>query len=181
MQFLKGNLPERIFFTGVPGSRWSGIAQELEDDRFDISDRNPSRMYVHHDYSGHLGVYYGTGMEFSPILDSNLLDMPYSGVGCKLHKSHEWSYVLPEITKLFPNDWVILIYRNDVDSFDWWKQAGGWNIKYPSYDYYVNDEGMQKHIKDMNKNILKFAQQKKLNWVQHNIHEDIFIAVYKVK
>ena len=181
MLFLKDNLPERIFFTGVPGSRWSGIAQEIEDDRFDTSDRDLSRVYTHNQFSGHIGAYFGTGMEFSPILDSNILDIPYSGIGCKLHKSHEWAYMLPEITKLFPNDWIILVYRNDADSFDWWKQAGGWNIKYPNYDYYVNDESIQKHIKNMNKNILKFAQQKNLNWAQHNKHEDVFIAVYKVK
>ena len=30
----------RIFLTGVPGSRWSGIAQEIESEgEFDISDQ----------------------------------------------------------------------------------------------------------------------------------------------
>ena len=180
-QFLKGKLPERIFFTGVPGSRWSGIAQELEDDRFDISDRNPSRTYQHHENNGHLGVYYGTNLEFSPTLNSNILDIPYSGIGCKLHKSHEWAYMLPEIIKLFSNDWIILIYRNDTDSFDWWKQAGGWSIKYPKYDYYVYDQTMKEHIKNMNKNILQFAKEQKLTWIEHSKYKDIFLTIYNEK
>ena len=37
----------RIFLTGVPGSRWSGIAQELENEgNYDISDRTPERSYT---------------------------------------------------------------------------------------------------------------------------------------
>ena len=34
----------RVFLTGVPGSRWSGIAQEIESEGgYDISDRTPER------------------------------------------------------------------------------------------------------------------------------------------
>ena len=37
-------LPELIFFTGVPGSRWSGIAREIkEDPKYDTTDRAPHR------------------------------------------------------------------------------------------------------------------------------------------
>jgi len=182
MLFLKDNLPERIFFTGVPGSRWSGIAQEIEkDQRMDISDRTPDRTYNHHNYSGHEGVYFGTGMEFEASLNEEHLDTPYSGTGCKLHKSHEWAYLLDEITSRFYNDWIILVYRNNQDSFNWWKEAGGWNIKYPNYDYYENDDTMQYHIKSMNDHILEFSQKHKLNWEQHKLYKDIFITRYKQK
>ena len=34
-------LPDRLFFTGVPGSRWSGISQNLELlDGINTSDQN---------------------------------------------------------------------------------------------------------------------------------------------
>ena len=58
-------LPQRIFFTGVPGSRWSGIAQVLESlTGFNTSDRTPERDYTHHEFTGHKGAYFGRGMEF---------------------------------------------------------------------------------------------------------------------
>jgi hypothetical protein len=42
-------LPERIFFTGVPGSRWSGVCQCLEKiPEINTSDRQPQRDYQHH-------------------------------------------------------------------------------------------------------------------------------------
>jgi hypothetical protein len=58
------NLPNHIFFTGAPGSRWSGIAQTIETlPGFNVSDRNPRREYAHNTYSGHKGAYFGHGME----------------------------------------------------------------------------------------------------------------------
>ena len=50
------------FFTGAPGSKWSGIAQQIEamDSNWEISDRTPEREYSHGEYSGHKGVYFGT-------------------------------------------------------------------------------------------------------------------------
>jgi hypothetical protein len=42
------------FFTGVPGSRWSGIAREMKlDPLYDTSDRAEHRVYQHHGFSGH--------------------------------------------------------------------------------------------------------------------------------
>ena len=39
-------LPDMIFFTGVPGSRWSGIAQEIKQNpRYNKTDRTPDRKY----------------------------------------------------------------------------------------------------------------------------------------
>jgi len=50
-------LPNRIFFTGVPGSRWSGIAQTLEMmSGMNTSDRTPEREYVQHCYTGQKGA-----------------------------------------------------------------------------------------------------------------------------
>ena len=54
------NLLNRIFFTGVPGSRWSGIAQQLETiPGFNTSDRTAEREYAHGQFSGHKGAYFG--------------------------------------------------------------------------------------------------------------------------
>ena len=169
----------RIFLTGVPGSRWSGIAQEIEKEgNFNISDRQPSRTYIHGKYSGHIGAYFGTGMEFPAILDTKNLDLPYTDKSkkTKLHKSHEWSLMLDDIIDFYPTAGIILIYRQNDASLKWWLQAGGFEIKYPNYDYYVDEVTMLTHIAKQNDAILKFAHKHNLVWEHHQTHHDILIT-----
>ena len=174
-------LPDKIFFTGVPGSRWSGIAQELKKlPGFNTSDRAPHRLYKHNEYSGHMGAYFGTGMEFDCTLTESNLSSPFtSQEGTKLLLSHEWPYHFEKIQDTFPSAWIYLIYRNDLKSFLWWKQAGGFAITYPNYDWYVDDATMMSRIEEQNHLILSFAQKHKLSWEQHQTHNDIFITIYK--
>lgn len=159
-------MPERIFFTGVPGSRWSGIAQTLEKmSGMNISDRTPEREYDHHRYSGHKGAYFGPGMEFEPILDLNYIDQAWKDQqGCKLIKSHDWSYYLGEIREKFPNDWIVMVYRPDMSSFAWWHEAGGFQIKYPNYSHYQNSSIIMTEIMKQNSAILKFGMENKCKW-----------------
>ena len=167
----------RMFLTGVPGSRWSGIAQEIETEDFNTSDRTPERTYTHSKYSGHVGAYFGTGMEFPAILDTKNLDLPYvKNSKIKLHKSHEWSLMLDDIVKWYHRAGIILIYRPNEAAFDWWLKAGGFNITYPNYDYYVDEPTMLTHIKKQNDAILKFAHKHKLTWKHHHTHYDVLIA-----
>ena len=167
----------RIFLTGVPGSRWSGIAQELENEgNYDISDRTPERNYT--DKGNHVGAYFGKGMEFPAILDTKNLDLPYEKKGKKpkLHKSHEWSLMLSTINYFYPKDGIILIYRPNEAALAWWLEAGGFNIAYPNYDYYKDEQTMAKHIAIQNEAILKFAHKHKLKWKHHHKHYDVLIA-----
>ena len=174
-------LPDKIFFCGVPGSRWSGIAREIKDSGdYNVSDRAPHRVYKHHGFSGHLEAYFGTGMEFSCDLSEDNLLAPFSKrEKCKLLLSHEWAYYLEEIRLQYPDDWIMLIYRENWESFLWWKQAGGWDITYPNYDWYKNDVEMRYKIEEQNDLILSFAQVHNLSWKQHSKHKDIFITTYK--
>jgi hypothetical protein len=160
------NLPKRIFFTGVPGSRWSGIAQTLEKMYgMNTSDRTPEREYDHHSYTGHKGAYFGLGMEFEPVLDSVYIDQAWiKSEGCKLVKSHEWSYYLNEIREKFPNDWIMMVYRPDMASYAWWHEAGGFQIKYPNYSSYKNSGMMLNEIMKQNSCILEFGMVNKCKW-----------------
>ena len=171
-------LPDKIFFCGAPGSRWSGIAQELKNKPgYNTSDRADHRVYKHNNYSGHYDAYFGTGMEFDCTLTEENLSAPFSiKEGCKVLLSHEWAYKLDEIKHKFPNDWIHLIYRSNWESFLWWKAAGGFKITYPNYDWYIDDETMCERIEEQNKLILSFAQKYNLSWTQHPKHEDIFIT-----
>ena len=157
-------LPNRLFFTGVPGSKWSGIAQILEtDNAFDTSDRTPEREYNHNQYSGHKGVYFGTGMEF-PTDPTNVDQGWNGGTGIKLVKSHEWAYMLDVVKQTNPEDWIMLIYRPNEVSNEWWHQAGGFDITYPNYEYYQDSNNMYKAICEQNENVLKYAYRQKATW-----------------
>lgn len=191
-------LPQRIFFTGAPGSRWSGIAQTLESiPGFNTSDRTHERQYSHGSFSGHKGAYFGRLMEFDAKLDTNYLEQAWAknSPGTKLIKSHDWAYSLDKIKQQFPNDWIVLVYRDNQASFDWWKEAGGFDIKYPSYVAYKNDEVMMREISWQNNAIKEFAKQHNLQWdsfnsdwiSEHfnanvkieNIRTDIFVTILK--
>jgi len=179
------NIPKKIFLTGVPGSRWSGVAQEIEEFvDADCSDRTPEREYSHKKFSGHKGAYFGTGMEFPAVFSETVLDAPYTqqhGVTnqCRVHKSHEWAYVLDNLSEEFPKDWIVLIYRNSENSFNWWKEAGGWDIEYPDYSWYVNDSIMMKKIQEQNQLILDFAKDNNLLWKRHYTFSDVFLSVWR--
>ena len=177
-------LPNRIFFTGVPGSRWSGIAQTLETmSGMNISDRTAEREYDHHSYTGHKGAYFGPEMEFEPILDSNYIDSAWSNPhGCKLVKSHEWAYDLNQIKTKFPNDWIIMVYRPDMISYAWWHEAGGFQIKYPNYTSYQNSAIMMSEIMKQNSEILNFGMLNECkweyftsSWIKNNFNQEIVI------
>lgn len=160
------NLPNRIFFTGVPGSRWSGIAQNIELlPGFNTSDRTPERDYSHHAYTGHKGAYFGEGMELEPWIEDNYINSAHiTHEGCRLIKSHDWAYGLDKIKETFPEDWIMLVYRPDLDSFAWWHEAGGFQIKYPCYDAYKDSTTMLSAISAQNKAILKFAHKQNATW-----------------
>jgi hypothetical protein len=168
-----------IFFTGVPGSRWSGIAREIKQDpKYDTSDRAPHRVYKHNDFSGHCESYFGTGMEFPVDLSIENLLAPFNSTGIKLLMSHEWPYYFDHIIEQYPHADIQLVYRPNDASLKWWLEAGGFNITYPNYEWYVDVDGMKKEIEQQNKLILDFAQKHMLQWNQHVEHSDIFVTTY---
>jgi len=159
-------LPNRIFFTGVPGSRWSGIAQQLETlPGFNTSDRTSERDYTHHQFTGHKGVYFGAGMEFESYLNPSYIDTAWTEPGgCRIVKSHEYAYKLQTISEVFPTDWIMLVYRPDLASYAWWHEAGGFQIKYPSYEAYKDSTNMLAEITKQNKAILEYAHSRQATW-----------------
>ena len=161
-------LPNRIFLTGVPGSRWSGIAQTLETiPGFNISDRNKNREYTHAKYGGHIGAYFGPKMELEDRLDADYIDSAWAVPGgTRLVKSHNWAYKLHDVKAAFPDDWIMLVYRPDMASYTWWHEAGGFDIAYPNYSWYGNSRTMMNEITKQNEMILEYAHEQDATW-QH--------------
>lgn len=159
-------LPQRVFYTGVPGSSWSVVAQLIEQHPdFNTSDRRPDRSYIHESGASHLGAYFGDGMEFPVDLSPDNIDAPWdSSKGCRLIKSHEWAHCLDDIHDCYPDAWIMLLYRPDLTSFAWWQRAGGGSITYPCYDAYHDPiEALSKTLKQ-NQDILNFSKKYDLTW-----------------
>ena len=168
-----------IFFTGAPGSRWSGVSQVFRDnvDGVDNSDLTPDKTYKHHLYSGHVGNYYGPGMLYGDWLDIQFgsRDLWESEIArsytddskpIKLILSHNFAHYLDDLITEFPESKLVLCYRRSGECFDWWHAAGGWDITYPSYRWYRNDAKMQREIRKQNRAILDFVTQKNLELSQ---------------
>jgi len=160
-----------IFFAGAPGSRWSGVSQVFRDTlpNIDNSDLTSDRTYSHPVYSGHVGNYYGPGMQFGQWLEHTIgtpaqwkeeIEKSYSNnSNTKLILSHHFCYRLDELAATFPNSYVVLCYREDQDCYDWWHEAGGWNITHPDYSWYDNNEKMFSEITAQNAGILEFVDK----------------------
>lgn len=154
-----------IFMTGAPGSKWSGVSQQIEEVcNFNTSDRNDSRTYKNTNVS-HVGAYFGPGMEFECKLDSNYFDSIWSKLdGIRLIKSHNWAYMLDDIKKQFPDSPILFVRRGALDSFLWWKKAGGFDIEYPNYDWYVDDKVMMHEIEKQNQLANNFVEAHGGTW-----------------
>lgn len=181
---------EYIFFTGAPGSRWSGVSQVFRDtwDNIDNTDLVPEKTYKHPLYKGHVGNYYGPGMLNGTWLDQYLgskqewrkeIDQSFTGSKpVKLILSHHFAYWLKELIETFPSSKLVLCYRTDQECFDWWHNAGGWDISYPSYSWYQNDTKMMNEIQKQNTAILDFINKNKLILEQPSI--DFFRKYFNV-
>lgn len=175
------NDQQLIFCTGAPGSKWSGIVRKLATCKeIDNSDCNRERTYAHcNGELKHFGNYFGPGMEYGDFFNRlgegvvskeqivKELDKPYSdgeAKGIRLLKSHAFAYALPFLLRTFPESKFLLVWREDNDCFDWWMEAGGFNIKYPNYSWYQNEERMRQQIALENKEILQFSKIQKVNF-----------------
>lgn len=165
------NLPERIFFTGIPGSSWSRIASTLSIavPAINISDYSDNRKESL--LPAHKGVYFGTGMEFPADLSIENIDAPWAKnlYGTRIIKSHEWATKLDQINEMYPDDWIMLVHCAPViKTINGWMNSGGFEIKYPNYSYYENKTKLIDLANRDNAAIIDFARKNKLKWNKFN-------------
>ena len=145
-----------ILVTGAPGSRWSGVITNIyQSADIDQTDSSFNRQYA----SGvvkHTGAYFDPGMEFDNSIDQ--WDKPFSGLGKRIIRSHTFAHRLLQLSNLgYP---IVMVYRNDYECFDWWCQAGGFDITYPDYKPYYQDlDNMWTQIKLQNNCIMEFVKK----------------------
>lgn len=174
---------ELIFFTGVPGSRWSGVSQVFRNAWPDVDNtdcEDPRKVYTHNEFSGHRGNYYGPNDLHGNWLDKefgtkeqwlNEIYRSYTGASpVKLVLSHNFAYYLDDLAAAFPESKIVMCYRPEQACFDWWHEAGGWDITYPDYTWYGNDEVMRREIFKQNRMMLEFAKAKGVEFKRPDVH-----------
>lgn len=178
---MENKLPNRVFCTGTMGSRWSYIIQMLETmEGVNISDRTVANREWHNahlekvtpdrnpdkiKFTGHKGTYFGRGMEFEAVLSQSNIDSPWPmNEGTKFIKSHEWAYQLDDIKLAYPDAWILMVYRPDLDSFAWWHQVGGFSIDYPKYGALEDHTNVFCEVVQQNKRMLEFSTKYDCTW-----------------
>jgi hypothetical protein len=97
-------------------------------------------------------------------------DGPFSGHGTRIIKAHTFAHELDRLATL--GHPIVMVYRNDVECFEWWKLCGEFGITYPLYnEYYKNLDVMWQHIQQQNKDIQNFIKNnsKRIQQVDSNI------------
>lgn len=168
-----------IFIVGAPGSRWSSVAYHISNSPdIDTTDHNEERQYNVESGLCHRGSYFDPGMEFGTWFDNISsrdakeneaeFNKPFKGILNKskyrIIKSHAMATGLDYLHEKWSYAKIILVYRSNKKCFDWWKEAGGFNISYPSYAWYKDDDNMKKQIALQNKHIKAFVKKNGLEW-----------------
>jgi len=149
-----------ILVTGAPGSKWSSVVKNIYwSNDIDRTDYSKDREYYHEaDTPGepqlmHIGAYWDPGMEF----DVDNWDGPFSGKGVRIIKAHTFAHKLDQLATL--GHPIVMVYRNDVECFEWWKLCGEFDITYPQYnEYYKNLDVMWQQIQRQNSDIQNFIK-----------------------
>ncbi|OUW04523.1 MAG: hypothetical protein CBD16_02085 [Betaproteobacteria bacterium TMED156] len=182
---------ERLWFTGVPGSQWSGIYAQTQKRLGFIDNSDRESLPTFTTASGHVshsGAYFDPGMQFGSDWDNfkdlskdqilEEVDKPWTGKGTKVIKFHELGVYenLQHVLTNFPKDNIMFVYKDDDASLDWWLRCGGFDITYPSYTWYKNESTMLERIKIQNQGILKFVKEHDIKlepftneWLLNNI------------
>ena len=186
-----------IFVVGAPGSRWSGVAKSIYySDQIDQSDDTPERTYFNPNSPAkakqlmHRGAYFDPGMEFGNELEDfdslskedleKIFDAPFQGSDkIRIIKSHVLCYHIEKLSKMF-GDPIVLVYRHDEDCFNWWKQAGGWDITYPNYKWYKDDATMKQQIALQNQAVRKFVYENKLYSLNNNNQLQKYLGISSI-
>lgn len=188
-----------IFATGAPGSKWSRILTVLSNhSKINSSDRDkfPTWAIERNLTDGedkelglHSGVYFGPDNGYGENFDNldaltkeeflNEISKPFDNFeeGIKVIKSHWFSYNLDWITRNFPKAKIILCYNGYQEAFKWWHLVGGWNIKFPIYTWYKDNERMYRQLSKENDLLIEFSIKHKLQFGELATFEELLTSL----
>ena len=174
-----------IWFTGIPGSKWSGIDIHMRHAlHCDRTDESAERTHFHrhnergYTFNGHRGTYWGPGQgcgehwtDLALVGKDRMLEdigMEFTGEGYRVIKSHAFARYdnLDFIYDNFKGDWLVMIQRDPAQSFVWWDAVMSFDeTVYPSYNkMYSDPETMKLLLVEEDEYIKEFAATKGFDW-----------------
>lgn len=180
-----------VFVTGPPGSKWAGLSKWLSRSTtiVDNSDHTPWRIDNPENHSNHAHAFFGPFHECGENFD-NLHLLTREEIFTEIDKAHldadadncirfcrcHWfSYQLDWITENLPEVDILLVLRPPQICFDWWFEAGGWHIQYPTYKWYSTEEMMWRQINVETRCIAQFTKKHNIQW-QKGINTDNWLT-----
>ncbi len=180
-----------VFLTGAPGSKWAGISKWLSQSTtiVDSSDNTPWRIDNPENHSNHAHAFFGPFHECGENFD-NLHLLTKEEIFTEIDRAHldanadncirfcrcHWfSYQLDWITENLPEIDILLVLRPPQICFDWWFEAGGWHIQYPTYKWYGTEEMMWRQINVETRCIAQFTKKHNIQW-QKGINTDNWLT-----
>ena len=173
-----------IFFTGIPGSAWARVSTLLGYSpvlNLNLSDHSKEReFYIKRntytswkDLVNHQGSFFGSRMEFGKgweypvergVTKEAIMEDIHKAFDVHndqnyLIKSHSIAQSLDWWIEQFPNSKFIFVFRDFEKSMTWWFQGGGFDITYPHYDWYEDEERMRHKAKLQQWNSLEFIHR----------------------
>jgi hypothetical protein len=178
-----------IFIVGAPGSKWSSVAKNIYTSlSVDSTDSSDTRTYNNDIHVNHCGAYWDPGMEFgtefdhidqfSRTLNEREFDSPFSGTGVRIIKSHCLANHIGYLKATWPDCPVVLVHRSDRKCLNWWLKAGGFDITYPNYAYYKDEQNMKQHIKKQNASILDAWNEYEGTEVTNNTELSMALGIF---
>lgn len=158
-----------IFLAGAPGSRWSSVAKFLyTSPQIDTTDNVKSYTRPGETTPMHLGAYWDPGMEHGQQFHKfdqltieeceSEFKLPFGDTSnlTRVIKSHQFGKFLYTIKNNWPFCPIVIAMRDDQVCYDWWQEAGGFDITYPNYSWY--SERMLDEILTQNRLSQEFIQ-----------------------
>jgi hypothetical protein len=146
---------------------------------YDVKDRSTWKAKTH--IGSYYGPYHGLGDQFDDLTyyngnvegfyDECLRPFNDPAKPRKLIKSHWFAYNLDWLWENCKGHDLMLVWRETDAADKWWHTMGGWDIKHPVYDWYVDDERMHKQIAIESDNIWEFGERKGVKWLDYDVHD----------
>lgn len=173
-------------------------SDETSDRQYSLPEAHAEKNYEVQDRSRwkaktHIGCYFGPYHEFGQKFDdlnhyNDVNDFyaeclkPYteSDRPKKMIKSHWFAYNLDWIWENCKGHDLMMLWRDPDAADDWWHTMGGWNIKHPVYDWYVDDERMYKQIVEESARIWQFGESKGVEWLDYDADDSWILKKFGI-
>jgi hypothetical protein len=186
-----------IFLVGVPGSRWGRLEAMIYKSApgyIDVSCKAPYLQDMPNHGTQHIYTFWGPFHQHGEGFDRLDLLGPERVMGeiesaynpndpgkVRIIRCHWFSYQLDWIAENMPWVDILFVLREPEMCFRWWKESGGWDISYPCYKWYSNDEVLKRQILQETRLMHKFINERRLKitdnlqkpreWIKNNMPE----------